>query len=160
MTVTAGTRSETAGNGTTTAFTATFRANSAAEVGVALQNDTTGAVTAQTITTHYTVALDATTRQPTVTFLTAPASGNTVVIYPNATIKQEEDLSANAPLYGTSIEAALDKLAAQLQTLSDIVLNDCLRGERGGVGIADIGDAADRASTALGFDAGGDPSLT
>lgn len=150
MTVAAGARSSSAGNGTTKIFTAAFRANSAAEVGVALVNDTTKVATVQTITTHYTVALDADTGVPTVTFVTAPAAGVTVLIYPTNAVKQETDLDAGGSLYGTSIEAAIDKMAAQLQALED-KLGQCVRIGQGDNALAALGDGATRAGTVVTF---------
>lgn len=125
-TAAAATRSSTAGNGTTTAFQGAFRANSAAEVGVVTIDTTTKAATVPTLNVDYTVSINATTGVPTVTFTTAPASGTNVIIYANNTVKQDESLDASDPLYGTSIEEAVDKIAAMLQSLQDEV-RQCVR---------------------------------
>lgn len=154
MTTAAGARSSSATDGTTTVFTATFRAITAAEIGVALVNTTTGAVTAQVLNTHYTVALDATTGVPTITFLSAPAAGSNVIIYPTAATKQEEDLDPDSALYGSSIEAALDALAARMQTLEDKV-GQCIRVSQADAALSALGDGATRASTVLTFNSTG-----
>jgi len=160
MTVAAsGDRSSTAGNGTTTVFTADFRANSAAEIGVALVNTTTKVVTAQTITTHYTVALADDTNLPTVTFLVAPASGNNVLIYPTNAVKQTEAPTPGGPLFGSTVEAALDKIVAQLQALEDKV-GQCLRVPQADTALAALPAADQRFNKYLKFDANGVPTLS
>lgn len=157
MTVAAATRSSTAGDGTTTVFTAAFRANSAAEIGVAKVNTTTKVATVQTITTHYTVALSD-DNIPTVTFLTAPASGETVLIYPTASVKQEVAPTPGGPLYGSTVEDALDKIVAQLQRLQDEI-GQCLRAPQGDTALAALGDGATRINTFLTFNSAGVPAL-
>lgn len=154
MTVATGSRSSTAGNGSTTAFSATFRANSASELGVALVTDSTGAVTVQTITTHYTVSLNATTGIPAITFVTAPASGETVLIYPTNAVKQTDDLDPSANLYGSTIEATVDKVVAQLQALDDKI-GQCLRLAQADSALAAIADGDTRENTVVTFAANG-----
>ena len=154
MTTAAATRSSSAGNGTTTAFTPGFRVNSAAEVGVVLVNDTTKVATVQTLTTHYTVAINATTGIPTVTFVSAPASGVTVIVYPKNTVQQETDLDASATLYGSAIEAAIDKLAAQMQALEDKI-GQCLRYAQGDAAPSTIADGGTRDNTFITFNSTG-----
>lgn len=157
MTVAIGSRSSTAGNGTTVEFTATFRANSAAEIGVAKVNTTTKVATVQTLTTHYSVELDA-DNIPTITFVTAPASGENVLIYPTADVKQEEAPTPGGPLFGSTVEAGLDKLAAQLQALEDKV-GQCLRVPQGDTALAALGAGSARIDTFLSFNAAGVPTL-
>jgi hypothetical protein len=155
MTVASGARSSTSGDGSTTEFTATFRANSQSEIGVALVNDTTKAVTVQTITTHYTVSFaSGTAGVPTITFVSAPASGNTVLIYPTNTVKQEDDLDPSSNLYGSTIEATVDKLAAQLQTLEDQI-KGCIRVAQADESLSAVGDGDTRENTVVTFGANG-----
>lgn len=157
MTVAVGTRSSTAGDGTTTVFTATFRANSASELGVAKVNTTTKVATVQTITTQYTVSLsDA--GIPTITFLVAPSVGENVLIYPAATVKQEVAPTPGGPLFGTTVEEGLDRLAAQLQALEDKV-GQCLRIPQGDTAIAALGAGSVRINTFLSFNSAGVPTL-
>lgn len=153
MTVAAATRSSLAGNGSTTVFAAAFRANSAAEVGVATVNDTTKVASAPVFNTDYTVSLSA-AGIPTVTFVVAPASGVTVILYPKNAVKQETELDAASPLYGSSIEAAIDKMAAQLQAIED-TLAQTLRYAQGDVAPAVISDGSVRDNTFLTFNATG-----
>ena len=154
MTVENASRASAAGNGSTVDFSASFRANSAAEVGVITINDTTHVVTTPVLNTDYTVTLNADTGAPTVTFDTAPASGITVILYPKSAVKQETDLDASSALYGTAIEAAIDKMAAQLQALEDLVKQKIGYAQGDGAPTA-LGDGAVRASTFITFNSAG-----
>lgn len=151
MTVAAADRDTFAGNGTTTAFTASFRVNSAAEVGVLLITTADLAHAPQTITTHYTVALDA-DNIPTVTFLTAPASGKTVVLYNNATLSQTVAPTPGGPLFGSAVEDALDKLATQIQSLQDRI-GQCIRFGQATGAITPLTNLQDALDKYLYFDA-------
>jgi hypothetical protein len=153
MTVAAASRVSLAGNGATTIFTAAFRANSAAEVGVVTINDTTKVATTPILNTNYTVALS-TAGLPTVTFTVAPAAGVSVILYPKNAVKQETELDAASPLYGSSIEAAIDKMAAQLQALEDVV-NQALRFAQADAAPAVIADGSIRDNTFVTFNATG-----
>jgi hypothetical protein len=159
MTVAAsGDRSSTAGNGVTTVFTADFRANSSAEVGVVTINTTTKVVTPKVLNTDYTLELDADTGQPTVTFLAAPASGNNVLIYPANAVKQEVSPTPGGPLFGSTIEEALDKIAAQLQALEDKI-GQCVRVPQADTAIAALSAADGRFNKFLTFNSTGVPAL-
>lgn len=146
-----------AGNGVTTdfAYNSKFLAN--ADLVVVLVNDTTGVETTQTITTHYTVT-GAGTSAGTVTFVTAPASGYTVVIYGDPVLSQlvdpinGDDLDVDAV-----IEAPLDKLTILVRRVKDIVTRALRQPEGDTADIARLPAAADRASKYLAFDADGDP---
>lgn len=153
MTVAAASRASLAGDGSTLIFTAAFRANSAAEVGVVTVNDTTKVATSPVLNTDFTVALSA-TGVPTVTFVVAPASGVTVILYPKNAVKQETELDAASPLYGSSIEAAIDKIAAQLQALEDKV-GQSLRYAQADAAPATIADGGTRDNTFLTFNSTG-----
>lgn len=150
MTTGTGARSSTVGNGTTLVYAATFRALSTTEVGVALINNTTGVVTVQTINTNYTVALNATTGAPTITFVVAPTSTQTVLIYPLAIVQQPTVLSPSSALYGSSIEATLDAITARLQSIEDR-LNQTVRAPQADPALAALGDAGARRGTFLTF---------
>src|SRR5262245_6076456 len=69
-----------AGNGVTTAFAFDFKVFGAADLVVRLVNNSTGASTLQTLTTHYSVSGVGEDTGGTVTFLTAPPAGYTVEI--------------------------------------------------------------------------------
>lgn len=157
MTVATGSRSSTAGNGTTTEFSATFRANSPSEIGVSLVNTTTFVAAVQVLTTNYSVDLND-DGLPTVTFVVAPPTGDTVLIYPNPDVKQPSSIAAGSPLYGSTIEEALDKIAAILQRHEDR-LGQCLRIPASNVALAELAGADTRDNTFITFNASGAPAL-
>jgi hypothetical protein len=126
MTVATGTRYTASGDGSTTAFTPAFSVNAADELGVVLQLDSDLSLTVQTLNTDYTVTLDADTNIPTVTFTTAPASGYTVLLYPDADFEQQDDIANSATFLGSNVEAMVDKVARQVQTLEDRI-KACIR---------------------------------
>ena len=89
MTVSSDTNSVTySGNGSTTVFPYSFKIFANSDLVVSLRNDTTGVSTTQTLTTDYTVSGAGTDSGGNVTFVTAPASGNTVKIERNLAFTQ------------------------------------------------------------------------
>lgn len=107
-----------AGNGVTTAFPVTFPFTDQDDLKVYVRVDATGVETLKTITTHYTVSGGAGSTG-TVTFLTAPATGETVVIFRDPPLTQEVDLVENDPAPAETMEGALDKLTQMCQRLDE-----------------------------------------
>lgn len=91
------------GNGSTTAFSFPYEFQAGTDLKV-YKNDTL-----QTITTHYTVS-GGSGLSGTVTFVTAPANGDSVVIYDDPPATQLLDYIANDPFPAESHEGGLDKL--------------------------------------------------
>jgi hypothetical protein len=110
-----------AGNGTTTAFSYPSKFLANGDLVVVLVDDDDGTETTKTITTHYTVTGAGDANGGTVTMVTAPAVGETLVIYGDPTISQlvdpvnGDDLNVNS-----SIEDPLDKLTIIARRLKDI----------------------------------------
>lgn len=107
-----------AGNGVTTAFVVTgVKVWASSDLLVYLRDDTTLIDTLQTITTHYTVSgtLPGT---PTVNFVSAPASGKTVIMIRRPSVSQDLDLIASGSFAAENVETALDKLAGFTQSLA------------------------------------------
>lgn len=130
MTVAEGSRLSVGGNGTTTEFNPTFRANSQFELIVTLTRDSDGTKTHQVNGTHYTVSFaSGTSGVPTITFVTAPASGFTVLIAPRATYEQATTIENTSPLFGSSVEEAIDNIIAFIQDLEDQITT-CFRAGR------------------------------
>lgn len=102
------------GNGSTTAFSTGFSFASNSDVEVILYNSS-GTPTVQTITTHYTLAGAGTGSAGTVTMVTAPASGETLVIRLNVALTQSQDYVNNAKFPNELTEAAIDKLTRIVQ---------------------------------------------
>jgi len=111
------------GNGVTTAFSFSYIFFDQSDLVVVKKNNTTGVETAQTITTHYTVsgtqANGVYVNGGTVTFLSAPASGETVIIYRDRAATQELDLDENGKIPSESLEKQLDKIATYIQRVKN-----------------------------------------
>jgi hypothetical protein len=103
-------RKEYAGDGLTTAFaTSPVVFFDSADLKVYVVVNSTGVATLKTITTHYTVTGgDGSTG--TVTMLTAPASGETLVIVRNVAATQSSDFVNNDINDAEVLEDALDRL--------------------------------------------------
>lgn len=110
-----------AGNGSTTAFSFPYFFAANGDLVVIIRNETTGVETTKTITTHYTVSGAGVTSGGTVTMVTAPASGESLIIYRNPTATQTLDLAENDSLPAESLEDALDKAVTLIQRLQDRV---------------------------------------
>jgi hypothetical protein len=111
MTVTNKTNTvEEAGNGVKVAFTFDFPAQSEDDLEVYKVNTTTLTATLQTITTHYTVALNAVTEGGTVTYITAPIDAGTADTGQNSFIKRVMDIDQQTavPTEGNIPEDALN----------------------------------------------------
>ena len=108
------------GNGSTTVFAFTFKVFSASDLQVYLSNGITDSL--QTITTNYTVSLNAnqnTSPGGTVTMLTAPASGFKLILIRNISSTQETDLINGGAFYADTVENALDKTTMLIQQLEE-----------------------------------------
>lgn len=97
------------GNGSTTVFAYTFKIFDEDDLTVILRASD-GTETVRTITTHYTVSGVGNSGGGNVTMLTAPATGQTLVILRELDLVQELDIVENDPFPATSVEDALDKL--------------------------------------------------
>lgn len=104
-----------AGNGSTTSFAYAFKIFQDSNLVVTLVNDTTGVETTQTLTTDYTVTGAGSDSGGNVVFVTAPASGNTVVIRRVLPVTQETNYVPNDPFPAEAHEDALDKLTMLVQ---------------------------------------------
>lgn len=149
-----------AGNGTTTAFAVPFPFLADTDLVVLERTDSTGVEVTKTLTTHYTVT-GAGGASGTVTMLTAPATGVTLVIYRDPALTQLVDLVPNDPLpVETAIEQPLDRLTMIAQRARDLVERS-LRLPDGDTGFtaADMKIPAKvtRAGNYLAFDVDGKP---
>jgi hypothetical protein len=97
------------GNGSTTVFAYTFKIFADADLTVIVRTDSTGAEVTKTLTTDYTVSGAGNVSGGNVTFVTAPASGETVVIKRNLALTQPTDYTPNDPFPAASHENALDR---------------------------------------------------
>ncbi|HJW82428.1 MAG TPA: hypothetical protein VJ396_09310 [Acidiferrobacterales bacterium] len=153
-----------AGNGVTTAFSFPNRFLADADLVVLVVTDSTGASVTKTLTTHYTVSGAGGAAGGTVTMLTAPATGETLVIYRDPVLTQPIDLVEGDPLpVDTAVERGFDRSTLQIQRIRDLI--DRTMGlPEGDTGLT----AADmklplavvRAGKFLAFDSNGKPTAT
>lgn len=113
------TRQAYAGNGVTTEFSWPGVVYDEDDLIVVLVVDSTGVATVKTITTHYTVDVEEDFSGASVTMLTAPASGETLVLKRNTAKTQAKDLSARSRVDLDEIEEALDRLTITVQDLQE-----------------------------------------
>jgi hypothetical protein len=112
-----------AGDGSTTAFSITFDflSTDTSEVRVELITDSTNNVVLQTDPTNYSIS------GTTVTMVSAPASGETLVLSLNVAESQTTDYVANDTFPAETHEAALDKLTRLIKQVKAEVDNNCLK---------------------------------
>ncbi len=148
------------GNGSQTAFSYSFKVFASTELKVYIRNTTTEVQTLRTEgsgSTNYSVSGVGSASGGTITFVTAPASGETVVILRDTANTQETDYLPADPFNSSDHESALDKLTHQVQELQD-ELDRCLKTSRTLVDLTSpeiTQKAATRASKILGFSSDG-----
>lgn len=109
-------RTTYSGNDVTTAFAFPYKFLADVDIVVSI-TDALGVATAQTITTHYTVAGAGLDGGGTITMVTAPASTDTLVIYREVLITQETDYIEGDSFPANTHETALDRLTMICQQL-------------------------------------------
>lgn len=110
------------GNGITTSFPFTFKVFQASDLKVVLADTATGVETVQSLTTNYTVSLNAdqnTTPGGSVVMLTAPAAGFSLTLTSQVQPTQSVDLQNNGGFYPSVINTALDKMTILIQQVSE-----------------------------------------
>ena len=112
-----------ASDNSTTAFSFPYVLFANGDLKVYLKNNTTGAETLRTITTHYTISGTLTNgvyeSGVTVNFLTAPTSSETVLIYRDRSVTQDLELDENGKIPSLSLEKQLDKLTTYIQRVKN-----------------------------------------
>ena len=154
------TKNSYSGNGSLTVFPYGFKIFDEDDIGVILRNDTTGIETVQTITTDYSVSNVGNANGGNITFVTAPATGNTVVLLRITPLTQLTDYTPNDPFPAESHEDALDKLTFITQELQEEVGRSLKLSQTNTIATAEFtAGAADRANKILGFDTNGDLAI-
>lgn len=113
------TKNSYSGNGSQTVFAYTFKIFDDDDISVIIRTDSTGTETTKTKTTHYTVSGVGNTSGGNITFGTAPASGETVVLLRATARTQATDYTPNDPFPAASHEDALDKITFIAQELEE-----------------------------------------
>ena len=156
------TKNSYSGNGSTTAFAYTFPINSTDEITV-IERSATGTETVKSVgsgSTNYGIA-DNGAAGGTVTMVTAPASGTTLVILRNTNLTQSTDLVANDPFPAETNESAFDKLQMQIQEVQEEVDRSIKLSRTNTMTSTNFTTSAtDRASKVLAFDSSGEISVT
>ncbi|MEX3008367.1 hypothetical protein [Hoeflea sp. TYP-13] len=112
-------RVRTAGDGSTTAFSFPYYFEADAHLAVYL-TDAAGTETLQTISTHYTVSGAGAGGGGTVTFVTAPATTETVTIIRNEPLTQNTDANDVGTFREQAFESQFDRHARQVQRLFEM----------------------------------------
>lgn len=142
------------GNGATTSFPFTFKAQAAGDIVVYKIVSDVESVVDDSL---YTVSLNADQNVipgGSVVFGAAPATGTSVVVTTEADSTQEQSIQNQGDFNPTVVMEALDKLTILVQQLEAKVARG-LQTPITSPGGATVGTAAERASTYLGFDASG-----
>ena len=110
------------GDGSTTAFTYTFKITDQDDIDVIIRS-ANGTETTKTITTHYTVSGVGNAGGGTITFTSGniPTNTETVLLRRSTPQTQGVDLIENDPLNADTLEDALDKLTSINQELQEEV---------------------------------------
>ena len=149
-------RAEYSGNGTTTAFSFPYYFLADGDLTVILVSST-GVRTTQTITTHYTIVGAGVSAGGTVSMVTAPATGEILIILREVALTQGADFVENDPLSAEVLEQALDRqtMIAQ-QHQEEIARSVRFSQSATDLPLAELtGSATDRANKTLAFDADG-----
>ena len=146
------------GNGSTTAFAYNFKIFASSELKVFIRSST-GTETLRSEgsgSTNYAVTGVGEAAGGTVTFVTAPASGETVVLLRDTGLTQDTDYLENDSFPANSHEEALDKLTHIVQELDEEVARSFKVSKTNSITTPEFTeDAAARASKALGFSSDG-----
>jgi hypothetical protein len=110
-----------AANGSTTAFAFAFKIWAAANIKVYLRNNATLADVPQTLGVDYAINIASYPNTGDVVFTVAPPAGRTVVIVRDMPLTQDLDLIATGSFAAENVETQLDKLAAEIQTLRELI---------------------------------------
>lgn len=147
------------GNGSTQNFAYNYLFQNGSDLIVILQ-DADGVDTTQVLNTDYTVT-GAGTGTGNVAMITAPASGEKLIIYSAPAISQEVDLQSGSDLPEDSLEDALDKSILVSRYLNDQVGRSIkLKNSDTSSPTLEIPLLTDRASKVLGFDGDGNLIVT
>ena len=155
------TKNSYSGDGSTTVFAYTFKIFDDDDVSVIVRTDSTGSETVKTKTTDYTVSGVGNANGGNVTFVTAPASGETVVLIRSTSQTQTTDYTPNDPFPASAHEDALDKMTFLAQELQEQVDRSIKVSKTNTITSSEftIG-ASDRANKIFAFDSNGDFAVT
>jgi hypothetical protein len=144
------------GNSSTTVFAYTFKIFADSDIQVIIRSST-GTETTKTITTHYTVSGAGDANGGSVTFLTAPVTGETVVLIRNVPQTQAIDYIANDPFPAETHEEGLDRATDDIQQVQEEINRSIKLSKTNTITSTEFTvAAADRANKILAFDSTGE----
>lgn len=149
------------GDGSTTAFTYTFKITDQDDIDVIIRSSD-GTETTKTITTHYTVSGVGNAGGGTVTFTSGniPAATETVLLRRDTPQTQGTDLIENDPLPANTLEDAFDKLTSITQELQEEVDRSLKLSRTNTITSTEFTQSAtDRANKLISFDSSGELSV-
>ena len=157
------TKNSYSGNGSTTTFAYSFYIPASTDIQVIVRSSTgTETVKAEgTGSTNYSITGVGSSSGGNVVFVTAPASGETVVLRRNTAKTQATDYVANDPFPAETHEDALDKLTIIGQDLQEQVDRSLKLSRTNTMTSTEFTvGSTDRASKILAFDSSGELSVT
>ena len=153
------TKNSYSGNGSTTAFAYTFFIPTSSDIQV-IERSSAGVETVKsegTGSTNYSISGVGSSSGGTVTMVTAPASGTTLVLRRSTTQTQTTDYVANDPFPAETHESALDKLTIIAQDLQEEMDRSFKVSRTNTITSSTFTTSAtERANKAVGFDSSGD----
>jgi hypothetical protein len=161
MTVSSSTnRVSYAGNGSTTVFPYTYKIFDQDDLTVILRA-ANGTETVRAIVSDYTVSGVGSPGGGNVTMLTAPATGETLVVIRVQDLIQELDIVPNDPFSSESLEGALDRLTFMVQQHEETLGRTIKASRTNTISGAEFTiSAADRANKLFAFDSSGNVNIT
>lgn len=155
------TKNSYSGDSSQTVFAYAFKIFDDDDIQVILRDDTTGVETVQTKTTHYSVSNVGNANGGNVTFVTAPATGKTVVLIRNTPSTQVTDYVPNDPFPAAAHEDALDKLTFLVQEVQEEIDRTIKLSKTNTISTVEFSEGATaRAGKLFAFDSSGDLSVT
>ena len=157
------TKNSYSGNGSTTTFAYSFYIPVSTDIQVIVRSSTgTETVKSEgTGSTNYAITNVGNANGGNIVFVTAPASGETVVLRRNTAKTQATDYVANDPFPAETHESALDKLTIIGQDLQEQIDRSIKLSRTNTMTSTDFTTSAtDRASKILAFDSSGEISVT
>jgi hypothetical protein len=155
------TKNSYSGDGSTVAFSYTFKILDDDDITVILRTNATGAETVQTKTTHYSVSGVGNAGGGTITFVSAPATTVTVVLLRNVPLTQTTDYTPNDPFPAVTHEDALDKLTLMAQDTQEEVDRSIKLSRTNTMTSTEFTvGATDRANKVFAFDSSGELAVT
>jgi hypothetical protein len=155
------TKNSYSGDSSTTVFAYTFKIFDEDDITVIVRTDATGNETTKTKTTDYTVSGVGNANGGNITFVTAPVSGETVVLLRSTAQTQTTDYTPNDPFPAAAHEDALDRVTFLAQEIQEELDRAIKVSKTNTITTPEFTvGASDRANKIFAFDSNGDLAVT